>query len=69
VPVGAHLADQLLVPMAIGGGGSFRTLTPTPHTTTSAGVIARFLAVRIVIDQETDQVARITVTATKDGPP
>ncbi len=26
VPVGCHLADQLLIPMALAGGGSFRTL-------------------------------------------
>ena len=29
VPVGIHLADQLLIPMAMAGGGTFRTLTPT----------------------------------------
>src|SRR5262249_59873855 len=26
VPVGVHLADQLLVPLALAGGGSFRTI-------------------------------------------
>ena len=46
VPVGAHLADQLLVPLAVAGGGSFRTVAPTPHTRTNADVIARFLPVR-----------------------
>ncbi len=45
-PVGEHLADQLLLPLAIGGGGSFRTLPPSRHTTTNAQVIERFLPVR-----------------------
>jgi RNA 3'-terminal phosphate cyclase (ATP) len=26
VPVGRHLADQLMIPMALAGGGRFRTL-------------------------------------------
>ena len=43
VPVGPHLADQLLLPLALGAGGSFRTLAPTQHTRTNADVIRRFL--------------------------
>ena len=35
VPVGGHLADQLLPLLAIGSGGSFRTLTPSRHTLTT----------------------------------
>ncbi len=46
-PVGEHLADQLLVPMALAGGGRFLTGTPSPHTTTNAQVVARFLPVAI----------------------
>ena len=49
VPVGEHLADQLLLPLALAGGGAFRTLTPTAHTRTNALVIERFLPVRIDI--------------------
>lgn len=61
VPVGAHLADQLLVPMALAGGGVFRTVTATPHTLTNASVIRQFLDVPIVIEPETPEVVRITV--------
>ena len=46
VPVGEHLADQLLLPMALAGGGSFRTVEPSLHTKTNAQVIERFLPVR-----------------------
>lgn len=45
VPVGEHLADQLLIPFALAGGGRFRTLAATPHTRTNAAVIERFLPV------------------------
>jgi RNA 3'-terminal phosphate cyclase (ATP) len=47
VPVGEHLADQLLLPMALLQGGAFITLPPTLHTTTNAEVIKRFLDVDI----------------------
>lgn len=42
-PVCEHLADQLLLPLAIGAGGSFRTVAPSEHTRTNAAVIAAFL--------------------------
>jgi RNA 3'-terminal phosphate cyclase (ATP) len=61
VPVGTHLADQLLVPMALAGDGSFRTLRPTAHTVTNAAVIQRFLDVSILIDEEPGDTHRITV--------
>ncbi len=47
VPVGEHLADQLLIPIALAGGGSFRTLPLTDHTRTNIDVIRKFLDVRI----------------------
>lgn len=51
-PVGGHLADQLLVPMALAGGGSFRTAAPTRHTETNAEIIGRFLDVAVKIEKE-----------------
>ncbi len=54
VPVGPHLADQLLVPMALAGGGSFRTIAPTRHLLTNAEVIRRFLPVEISVKQVTE---------------
>jgi RNA 3'-terminal phosphate cyclase (ATP) len=62
VPVGEHLADQLLIPMTLAKGGSFRTVTPTGHTRTNAQVIQRFLDVSIAIEQESFAAARVTVT-------
>jgi RNA 3'-terminal phosphate cyclase (ATP) len=54
VPVDEHLADQLLIPMALAGGGSFRTTKPSLHTTTNAEVIQRFLPVSIRIEEESE---------------
>lgn len=51
VPVGRYLADQLLVPMALAGGGKFRTLSPTGHTTTNAEIIKKFIDVDIAINE------------------
>jgi RNA 3'-terminal phosphate cyclase (ATP) len=61
VPVGSHLADQLLIPMALAGGGSFRTLAPSAHTQTNASVIRRFLDVPMAFDAEAEDVYRVTV--------
>lgn len=51
VPVGRYLADQLLIPMALAGGGKFRTLSPTKHTTTNAEIIKKFMDVEIAINE------------------
>ena len=46
-PVGEHLADQLLIPLALAGGGAYRTGPPSLHTTTNIEVIKNFLPVEI----------------------
>lgn len=53
-PVGPHLADQLLLPMAIGSGGSYITSTPTLHTRTNIDVIQQFLDVDVKAEQVGD---------------
>jgi len=63
VPVGAHLADQLLLPMALGGGGSFRTVAPTLHTRTHAEVIKAFLGTEIGLADEGQRGWRVMVPA------
>jgi RNA 3'-terminal phosphate cyclase (ATP) len=41
-PVGEHLADQLLLPLAIAGGGSFLATTASSHLRSNAVVVQRF---------------------------
>ncbi|BDS05506.1 RNA 3'-terminal phosphate cyclase [Oceaniferula spumae] len=60
--VGHHLADQLLLPMALGGGGSMITTAPTNHMLTNIKVIQAFLDVAISIEQEGDHLHHITVS-------
>ena len=45
--VGEHLADQLLLPMAVGEGGSFTTPPLSTHATTNIEVIREFLNTHI----------------------
>lgn len=48
--VGEYLADQLMLPMALAGGGRFSTDRISGHATTNAEVIARFLPVEIAFE-------------------
>jgi RNA 3'-terminal phosphate cyclase (ATP) len=59
VPVGEHLADQLLVPMALAGGGAFRTSPPSRHTLTNVDVIRMFLDGNVQIERENSGSCRI----------
>jgi RNA 3'-terminal phosphate cyclase (ATP) len=60
-PVGEHLADQLLIPLALARGGSYTTGTPTLHTTTNIEVIKKFLPVEITTTQLTEDVWKVEV--------
>ena len=69
VPVGPHLADQLLLPLGISAylaaksdsgpdslqsGGSYRTLPLTEHSTTHMDLLRQFLGVQIEVDALAD---------------
>lgn len=43
VPVGEHLADQLMLPLAVAGGGRLRCAPLSSHATTNLDTIGRFL--------------------------
>jgi len=49
--VSEHLADQLLLPMALAGGGSFTTAAITLHAQTNMDVIKRFLPVSFLTEE------------------
>lgn len=48
---GPYLADQLLLPFALAGGGSFTTVKPSQHTRTAVEVIAKFTGLTFRFDQ------------------
>lgn len=51
VPVGEHLADQLLIPLALAGGGSFVTTPLSSHSTTNMDVIGKFLPRKFSVER------------------
>ncbi|MCB9865400.1 MAG: RNA 3'-terminal phosphate cyclase [Phycisphaerales bacterium] len=51
-PVGEHLTDQLMLPLALAGGGSFRSTGLTPHAHTHIELIRKFLDVPIETQRE-----------------
>ena len=59
VPVGPHLADQLILPLALAGGGSFVTMPLMLHTTTNIEVVQMFLPVKVSVTEMASSAARI----------
>jgi len=62
VPVGEYLADQLLIPLALAGAGSFVTSPLSPHSTTNIGVIEQFLSRKFQVDKSSETRHRVTVS-------
>lgn len=63
VPVGPHLADQLLLPMALAGGGAFRTVPLSRHASTNLEVIGQFLGRSIDVTPVGDTAVDVIVRA------
>lgn len=49
--VGEHLADQIVLPMALGTGGKFRTLKPSQHLLTNIDVIRQLTGASISLEE------------------
>ncbi|MDR6162846.1 RNA 3'-terminal phosphate cyclase [Pseudomonas fluorescens] len=62
--VAEHLADQLLLPMALAGGGSFTTPRMTDHLRSNIEVIQLFLPVRIDCQEEGSDRLRLEILPT-----
>lgn len=60
---GPYLADQLLLPIALAGGGRFSTVKPSQHARTGADIIARFLDISIAFDEQDDGCHVVEVSA------
>lgn len=63
VPVGEYLADQLLLPMALGEGGAFRTVEPSPHCLTQLSLLKLFLGTTSVVTREAENVWQIEIVS------
>ncbi|HEV2704551.1 MAG TPA: RNA 3'-terminal phosphate cyclase [Pyrinomonadaceae bacterium] len=62
-PVGEHLADQLLIPLALAGRGSYTTLPLSLHTTTNIEVIKKFLDVEIKTEALAGGLRRVEINS------
>lgn len=60
-PVGEHLADQLLLPLALAGGGSFVTLPLSPHALTNIEALRQFLGVEARTEPAGERAVRVEV--------
>lgn len=60
---GPYLADQLLLPFALAGGGGFTTVKPSQHSLTAAEVIARFTGRRCRFVQDGNGMHQLSVEA------
>ena len=63
VPVGLHLADQLLIPLALAGEGAFRTGVLTRHTKTNMQVIESFMGCTFGVNEVDPGRTVISLTA------
>jgi RNA 3'-terminal phosphate cyclase (ATP) len=61
IPVYKYMADQLIIPMALAGGGSFVTTEPTLHTMTNIEVVKKFLRIEIVVEKISDKQYQIRI--------
>jgi RNA 3'-terminal phosphate cyclase (ATP) len=62
---GPYLADQLLLPFALAGGGAFTTVKPSQHSLTAADIIERFTGRRCAFEQAENGAHQMSVEATK----
>jgi RNA 3'-terminal phosphate cyclase (ATP) len=59
---GPYLADQLLLPFALAGGGEFTTVKPSQHSLTAAAIIDKFIGVRCEFETADSGVHRLIVS-------
>jgi RNA 3'-terminal phosphate cyclase (ATP) len=60
-PIGEHLADQLLLPLALAGSGRYRTTPLTLHAKTQIETIQRFLDAKVEITPVAEDLVEVRV--------
>ncbi|MEW6709859.1 MAG: RNA 3'-terminal phosphate cyclase [Candidatus Riflebacteria bacterium] len=66
-PVDEHLADQIIVIMALCGGGTIRTTRPTLHTKTNLHILEQFLPVTTNVEPDRQNSWKIEIRRTTKG--
>lgn len=62
IAVNPYLADQLLLPIALAGSGSFQTIRPSLHTLTNISVIELFMDSHFTVHEVRPDVWQIDFT-------
>jgi RNA 3'-terminal phosphate cyclase (ATP) len=65
---GEHLADQLVVPLAVAGGGSFTAVRLSRHMTTNVEIVGKFIDIDIQTTMLPDRTWKVEVK-TGSSPP
>ena len=65
---GEHLADQLVVPLAVAGGGSFTAVRLSRHMTTNVEIVGKFIDIDIQTTMLSDRTWKVEVK-TGSSPP
>lgn len=63
VPVWHHLADQLMLPMALAGAGGYKTGKLSSHAQSNAEVIERFLPIKVHREARDDNTTVVRLIA------
>lgn len=66
--VDPHLADQLVLPLALAAGTSELRVALTPHLRTNSELLRHFLPVRITIEGEPDRVGTVHIEGCGHSP-
>jgi RNA 3'-terminal phosphate cyclase (ATP) len=61
VPVGECLADQLLLPLALAGSGSFTTMPLTRHSLTHIDLIRQFVELDVQVSEPTEKMRKVVI--------
>jgi RNA 3'-terminal phosphate cyclase (ATP) len=61
--VDAYLADQLLLPMVLAGGGSFTATEWSQHAATNAEIIKKFLPIKILAEKTGDGAIKVEIAS------
>ncbi len=59
--IGVHLADQILIPLALCGQGEFVTSRPTPHTLTNIETVQKFMDIEFKVERIEQQLWKIAL--------
>jgi RNA 3'-terminal phosphate cyclase (ATP) len=68
-PAGVYLTDQMILPMAMAGAGTLRTVGLSAHATTNMEVVSRFLPVAFTTDRigRSNTVLQVTSSERRRG--